>query len=347
MTATQEWSTAWTALSALLGPEGRGLYDRAPASMKTSRNANDLYQGLRRLRREGKGYAAGLQLAYHMFYGTPMANQTAARRWCRGKSETDARLLAQKIIKHYQTTPQVVGPGKVLLAPSYMYANSLQKNDSRVCLEKASELMSKAWAGLVNPRGETKERIELWFGSIDGPAGKARLETVKSNMQKIHRSLCKRPIKLYYRGEGTKGPDDSQDKEDRISSETYFGCAYPGDPPARFDQKFTHIWMGKAFFTKSSIYGFDSMAGVVIHELSHTICDTDDEVYPGTTTECYGEDLCQRLALNYPEKAVNNADNYEFFCESYQPSGWTPPDKSWHQSIRKVVIPARFRPVTT
>ena len=44
---------------------------------------------------------------------------------------------------------------------------------------------------------------------------------------------------------------------------------------------------------------------------------TQDEVHPVTGDTCYGHALCQDIAQNHVAIAINNADNYEFFCEEY------------------------------
>jgi hypothetical protein len=70
---------------------------------------------------------------------------------------------------------------------------------------------------------------------------------------------------------------------------------------------------------RASVSGTDSLGGVLIHELSHHLCGTADEVMPGTVnTKAYGQNKCTTLAAQAPNKAINNADNYEYFCEAFQ-----------------------------
>ena len=53
--------------------------------------------------------------------------------------------------------------------------------------------------------------------------------------------------------------------------------------------------------------GRDSRFGIVIHEVSHAAL--------GTVDAGYGPDAGMKLAREEPERAANNADNYEYFVE--------------------------------
>jgi hypothetical protein len=68
----------------------------------------------------------------------------------------------------------------------------------------------------------------------------------------------------------------------------------------------------------TTISGNDSIGGVLLHELSHHLCNTKDEVHPGTGQQTYGTASCLTLATGWPALAINNADNYEYYCESFQ-----------------------------
>jgi peptidyl-Lys metalloendopeptidase len=68
-------------------------------------------------------------------------------------------------------------------------------------------------------------------------------------------------------------------------------------------------WFCNAFFNLHPNNGFDTQAGTVVHELSHSIGHTVD--VPGA----YGTQGAAALATNRPSEAVENADNYEYFVE--------------------------------
>lgn len=63
-------------------------------------------------------------------------------------------------------------------------------------------------------------------------------------------------------------------------------------------------------FWNLEITGTDSQAGTIVHELSHfiAVAGTDDHVY--------GQSSAQNLASTNPTKALDNADNHEYFAEN-------------------------------
>ncbi|KAG8689336.1 hypothetical protein FRC08_010996 [Ceratobasidium sp. 394] len=61
-------------------------------------------------------------------------------------------------------------------------------------------------------------------------------------------------------------------------------------------------------FFSSPTNGYDSQAGILIHEASHLRAGTKDVVY--------GRILCRLLAMFIPSWAINNADTYEYFAET-------------------------------
>ena len=64
-----------------------------------------------------------------------------------------------------------------------------------------------------------------------------------------------------------------------------------------------------AFWTAPAT-GTDSKAGTIIHEMSHFT------VNGGTADNAYGQTAAKRLATKTPNKAVQNADNHEYFSEN-------------------------------
>jgi peptidyl-Lys metalloendopeptidase len=56
--------------------------------------------------------------------------------------------------------------------------------------------------------------------------------------------------------------------------------------------------------------GTDTKHGTLIHEISHEVAGTKDHAY--------GQTNCKNLASNSPDKAIENADNYEYFAEHYK-----------------------------
>jgi peptidyl-Lys metalloendopeptidase len=62
-----------------------------------------------------------------------------------------------------------------------------------------------------------------------------------------------------------------------------------------------------AFF-RASLTGFDSRWGILVHEVTHLAA--------GTRDHAYGRRAAAVLAKDEPERAAQNADNYEYFLET-------------------------------
>ena len=68
-----------------------------------------------------------------------------------------------------------------------------------------------------------------------------------------------------------------------------------------------NIYLQDAYFA-SPLYGADSMSGIIIHEASHNVLNTDDHAYGNVAA------LALARAEN-KQKAKQNADNMEFLIE--------------------------------
>ena len=80
----------------------------------------------------------------------------------------------------------------------------------------------------------------------------------------------------------------------------YYAYVYPTQP--------YKIYLCKVFWTAPSL-GRDSKMGTLVHEMSHfnVVASTDDWVY--------GASGAASLAISNPDKALDNADNHEYFTE--------------------------------
>lgn len=80
----------------------------------------------------------------------------------------------------------------------------------------------------------------------------------------------------------------------------YYAYVYPSQP--------YKIYVCKVFWQAPAL-GIDSQAGTLVHEMSHfyVTASTDDYVY--------GQTNALNLAATEPDKAVDNADNHEYFAE--------------------------------
>ena len=66
-------------------------------------------------------------------------------------------------------------------------------------------------------------------------------------------------------------------------------------------------------FWDLDLTGTDSQAGTIIHELSHF------KVTAHTDDHGYGKAAAREFSTNQPNKAITNADNYEYFAENSNP----------------------------
>ena len=73
--------------------------------------------------------------------------------------------------------------------------------------------------------------------------------------------------------------------------------------------KTREIFLCPLYNVASTLQGSDNKMGILTHELSHAIVSTDDKAY--------GQNNCKVLARNFPNDAINNADNFEYFVESF------------------------------
>jgi len=124
-------------------------------------------------------------------------------------------------------------------------------------------------------------QYELWFGTFES----SRAEIVINNYSRIKARMESTVFTYDLAGSQC---DDSTFAYTTIGSST--------------------IWLCQQFWLAPPT-GFNSQAGTMVHEHSHTTDSTDDLVY--------GEEKCKSLALSSPEQSINNADSYEFFAESF------------------------------
>ena len=128
--------------------------------------------------------------------------------------------------------------------------------------------------------GNAGLRYTTWFGVYDG----SRYGTATSHFTGIDSALATAPLSY-----------------DCSCKKPYYAYVYPNQP--------YRIYLCRVFWTAPTA-GTDSKAGTLIHEISHftVVAGTDDYVY--------GQTNAKALAISDPDKAVNNADNHEYFAEN-------------------------------
>ena len=242
----------------------------------------------------------------------------------------------------------------VILMPSFRHANQMEKTSANQTLVRARQGAMKAFlAASAAQRNAGAERTKWvsWFGAFDD----ARSRTVADNFKRLSDVLGTKPIRAYYRGSHIKGPSDKPNEPGKAPTTEAFASAFRlAVLPAGYDRNFSHITLGKLFFAHkaktagvapgiqarvamfggavgnlsrpgdpyASDRGADSLAGVLVHELSHHVCNTVDAVLPvGSPNpggKCYGKNCCAWLAQHRPADAITNADSYEYYFEEYQ-----------------------------
>jgi peptidyl-Lys metalloendopeptidase len=123
-------------------------------------------------------------------------------------------------------------------------------------------------------------RYVTWFGSFDS----SRYITVKTHFDSL-----------------TNAWNNAGVNFDCGCKQNYYAYVYPNKP--------YNIYLCKVFWT-APMSGTDSKGGTLIHEMSHfyVVASTSDYVY--------GQAGAKNLAITDPAKAINNADNHEYFAEN-------------------------------
>jgi peptidyl-Lys metalloendopeptidase len=121
------------------------------------------------------------------------------------------------------------------------------------------------------------------YTTFFGTATSARYTTVTDHFLKINDAFVNKSVNYDC---GCKKP--------------YYAYVYPTQP--------YKIYVCKVFWQAPAL-GRDSKMGTLVHEMSHF------NVTAGTDDYVYGESGAKSLAISDPTKAVDNADNHEYFTE--------------------------------
>lgn len=167
--------------------------------------------------------------------------------------------------------------------------NEEQKTALRAALRQADRGLTELLQRL--DAGELESYVKAWFGNN-------RPEDIRRRYQRI-RSVLDRPRTLVL------------SCEERQCEHNLFGYAEGNS-----------VSVCPEFFASSLNEGYDSQAGTLIHEFSHSHAETDDHAY--------GTGSARILAHEDPGKALYNADSYQYFFEAvtgenvqYADVGWS------------------------
>lgn len=169
-----------------------------------------------------------------------------------------------------------VPPGE-FVTPVYRNCSTSQKNALPGAIQAGQNYATEANNYLTVNGGDA--RYVRWFGSVTT----TRLNTVKSHFQKIRSAFETKTITI-----------------DCGCTASYFAYVNPANPYV--------ITVCNAFWSAPTT-GQDSRGGTLVHEMSHF------NVNGGTDDWQYGASGCRTLASTNPNKAVDNADSHEYYCE--------------------------------
>jgi len=214
-------------------------------------------------------------------------------------------------------------PGKIVLAGSLWplataKGGKLNQYDVQAALEQARALSEKGLVmanAAISGDAAAANLMTTWFGPRGTGVRDWWLGT-KAILTRINQYMLA-DINVYYRGADALGkPNDYPGESGLVDKRAVSGYAETAG-----GAKDGIIGLCRLFFENKGLnertiqlQGFDSVGGVIVHELSHNLAGTlDHDSAAGGS--CYGVTKCRALAVALPSRAWYNADNIEYFCE--------------------------------
>lgn len=139
---------------------------------------------------------------------------------------------------------------------------------------------------------DDKALFRKWFGSDSDSDRDNILSRIEANKTALKDATFR------------MGPEDTV--SDNANDPNVFAHVYQSDSDH-------NVYLDPHFW-RSGLGGTDNQAGTLLHEMSHF-----NDV-GGTKDHVYGQKNAAELALSNPAKAIENADNYEYFMEDVQVS---------------------------
>ncbi|MES2901340.1 MAG: M35 family metallo-endopeptidase [Pseudomonadota bacterium] len=161
---------------------------------------------------------------------------------------------------------------------SFSGCTTSQQSSINSAISAAKTMANSSTTYLTN--GLRGTRYTKWFGTYDAN----RYATAKSHFAAIKTALDTKPIVV-----------------DCSCKQSYYAYVYPTQP--------YKIYVCNAFWSAPTS-GTDSKGGTLVHELSHF------NVVAGTDDHAYGQTAAANLAKSSPTRALDNADNHEYFAEN-------------------------------
>ncbi len=210
--------------------------------------------------------------------GLPMVAQSAPMRvWIEGGATTPTERLNQAAAEARKAN---VSPTAVVNGVNYVGCTSTRTTSAGTAVNSARTYATNA-KGYLNA-GTTGPRYTSWFGAYTS----SRYNTAKQHFTNISNAI---------------NQNAGQITINCGCTQNYYAYVYPTQP--------YQIYVCNAFWSAPNT-GTDSKAGTLIHEMSHfnVVAATDDWAY--------GQSAAKSLATSNPTRALDNADNHEYFSEN-------------------------------
>jgi len=163
--------------------------------------------------------------------------------------------------------------------PSFNGGTSTEQADTRIAHANAQYWAALSAQQLNDTDGNSNTLYSTWFGAFD----QGRYDTVTGHYSDVSKVLETETVTYDHTGSGC--------------GSSWYAYTYKGSRT---------VWLCSSYLSAPQI-GTDCKFGTLVHEWSHAVSSTDDHVY--------GTSAAQNLATNDPGKAIDNADNHEYFSE--------------------------------
>jgi hypothetical protein len=163
--------------------------------------------------------------------------------------------------------------------PSFNGGTATEQADTKIAHSNAQFFAAASALQLSTTTASTNALYKDWFGAFD----QGRYDEVTDNFGDINKTLETETVTYDHTGSGCGA--------------SWFAYTYPNTKT---------VWLCNSYLSAPQV-GTDCKFGTLIHEWSHAVSGTDDHAY--------GETDAGNLATNDPAKAIDNADNHEYFAE--------------------------------
>lgn len=225
--------------------------------------------------------------------------------------------LRTEMLRLFDAEVAAPNTGVASFAPSFDHASEAERDIVRKATAEVRARLSKAVDALSKARvvPAEKARFVTWFG----PYSDAKLNTVLKNFNTM--ASNRKGYHYYYRG------SDLPNRYEEVvlpggvpmpqvkSSDVAF---YAKDSRRDADPLRIHLFIGSGGLLSGTVPQRGSVvpgsskasrASVIIHELSHFLCQTRDEMY--------GSVKCREAAARNDPRVLVNASNFQWYAEEF------------------------------